>query len=132
MSPAREALGPLELDVLRYVADHHPITVRDVAEHFAQTSGKARTTVLTVMERLRAKGYLARRKSAGGLQYSPKISKAELLDGLVGEFVEGVLGGSISPFIAYLAKTPKLKPAEAKRVEQLLRQFEACEKENQQ
>src|SRR5215469_287212 len=102
MTPPRDPLGHLELDVLRYIADHHPITVREVAAHFAETSGQARTTVLTVMERLRSKGYLARRRADGAHQYRPKISKAELLDGLVGDFVEGVLGGSISPFIAYL------------------------------
>jgi predicted transcriptional regulator len=131
MSPPREALGPLELDVLQYVADHHPITVREVAGHFAETSGQARTTVLTVMERLRAKGYLGRRKAAGAHQYWPKITKADLLDGLVGDFVESVLGGSISPFIAYLAKAPNLTEAEARRVEQLLRQLEAREKESE-
>ncbi len=65
MPPPREPLGRLELDVLQYIADHHPISVREVAAHFAATSGQARTTLLTVMERLRAKGYLKRRKAAG-------------------------------------------------------------------
>ena len=131
MSPPREALGPLELDVLQYVADHHPITVRETARHFSETSGQAHTTVLTVMERLRAKGYLGRRKAGGAHQYWPKISKADLLHGLVGDFVEDVLGGSISPFIAYLAKAPNLTDAEAHRVEQLVRQLEAREKETE-
>jgi len=129
MSPPRESLGPLELEVLQYVAEHHPITVREVARHFAESSGQARTTVLTVMERLRTKGYLGRRKAVGAHQYWPKISKADLLHGLVGDFVKGVLGGSISPFVAYLAKVPNLTDAEARRVEQLLRQLEAREKE---
>ncbi len=65
MPPSREPLGRLELEVLQYIADHHPISVREVAAHFAETSGQARTTLLTVMERLRAKGYLKRRKAAG-------------------------------------------------------------------
>ena len=131
MSPSRESLGPLELDVLQHVTDHHPITVREAARHFAETSGHARTTVLTVMEQLRAKGYLRRRKAGGVHRYWPKISKADLLDGLVGGFIEDVLGGSISPFIAYLAKTPNLTDAEARRVEHLLRQLEAREQETE-
>ena len=53
--PPKEALGPLELDVLQYVSDRHPISVREVAEYFAETTGRARTTLLTTMERLRAR-----------------------------------------------------------------------------
>lgn len=65
MTPPKEPLGHLELSVLQYVADHPSITVREVAAHFAETSGLARTTLLTVMERLRSKAYLKRKKAAG-------------------------------------------------------------------
>src|SRR6188508_859073 len=98
-----EPLGRLELEVLQYVADHQPASVRDVATHFAETSGQARTTLLTVMERLRTKGYLKRRKIGGANRYTPTMAKAELLSRMVGEFVEDVLGGSASPFVAYLS-----------------------------
>ncbi len=73
-----EPLGQVQLEILQYVADHHPIRVGDVAEHFAKTAGKARTTVLTVMEKLREKGYLTRRKLRGTYHYSPKVSKNEV------------------------------------------------------
>src|ERR1700680_1482890 len=124
MPPAREPLGHLELDVLQYIADHHPITVREVASHFAQTSGQARTTVLTVMGRLRAKGYLKRRKSAGLQRYSPTIPKAVLLDRMVGDFVYGGLGGSVSPFVAYLTRSSILNDDEVRKLEQLLKRIE--------
>src|SRR4051794_9291166 len=101
MSPRRESLGHLELNVLQFIADHHLITVREVANHFAETTGQARTTLLTVMERLRAKGYLSRRKVDGVHQYRPTVSKAALLEQVVGDFVDDVLGGTVSPFVAY-------------------------------
>jgi predicted transcriptional regulator len=69
MASHREAIGREELQVLRSVAEHHPVSVREVADHVAATSGKARTTVLTVMERLRGKGYLVRRKWGGVYGY---------------------------------------------------------------
>jgi predicted transcriptional regulator len=53
-----ENIGRAELEVLRYVQDHHPASVRQVAEHFAESKGHVRTTILTVLERLRKKGYL--------------------------------------------------------------------------
>jgi predicted transcriptional regulator len=127
MPPPREPLGRLELDVLQYIADHHPISVREVAAHFAATSGQARTTLLTVMERLRAKGYLKRRRAAGAHRYTPTVRKAELLERLIGEFVEGVLGGSVSPFVAYLTRSPRLKDDEARRLAELLKRIESRE-----
>ena len=45
MARNREMIGREEMQVLRYVAEHHPVSVRDVADHVAATSGKARTTV---------------------------------------------------------------------------------------
>jgi BlaI family penicillinase repressor len=127
MSPPREPLGHLELDVLQYIADHHPITVREVASHFANTSGQARTTVLTVMGRLRAKGYLKRRKSGGLHRYTPTIPKAELLQRMVGDFVDEVLGGSVSPFVAYLTRSSLLNDDEVRKLAQLLKRIESRE-----
>lgn len=121
MARRKEPLGRLEFDVLRYVADHHPITVRQVAAHFAETSGQARTTVLTVMERLRGKGYLTRRKTGGLHRYAPTIPKSDLLHGLVAEFVEGILGGNVSPFVAYLTQKARLGNDEVRKLEQLVK-----------
>ena len=131
MKPSREPLGHLELDVLQYVSDHHPISVRDVAAHFAETSGQARTTLLTVMERLHAKGHLTRRKVAGRHHYTPTVPKAELLSRMVGDFVDEVLGGSVSPFVAYLSQSPLLSAEESRRLEQLLRRIESRERKDE-
>ena len=128
MTPPKEPLGHLELSVLQYVADHPAITVREVAAHFAETSGLARTTLLTVMERLRTKGYLKRRRSAGAHQYTATVSKAELLQRLVGDFVEDVLDGSVSPFVAYLTRSARLSADEASKLEDLLKRIESRDK----
>jgi predicted transcriptional regulator len=122
-----ESLGRLELEVLRYVADHQPASVREVATHFAETSGQARTTLLTVMERLRAKGYLKRRKVASVHRYTPTVTQADLLRRMVGEFVDDVLGGSVSPFVAYLSRSSLLSDDEARKLEQLLKRIESRE-----
>jgi predicted transcriptional regulator len=127
MARRKESLGRLELDVLRYVTDHHPISVRDVATHFAKTSGQARTTLLTVMERLRGKGYLTRRQVVGRHRYSPTVAKADLLHGMVSDFINEVLGGSVSPFVAYLARSSKLNGDDIRKLEQLLKRIESRE-----
>ena len=131
MPSAREGLGHLELDVLRHIADHHPVSVRDVADHFAETSGQARTTLLTVMECLRGKGYLRRRKVGGVNRYSPTISKRDLLEQMVGEFVSDVLGGAVSPFVAYLTRSSALSEEEASKLTELLKRIESREQGSQ-
>src|SRR5947207_11036165 len=100
--PRQASIGRVELEILRYIADRAPVSVRDVAEHLARTKGHTRTTALNVMERLREKGYLTREKVEGVYLYSPCQSRMQLMRTLVRDFVEGVLGGSLEPFVAYL------------------------------
>ena len=125
MARNRETIGREEMQVLRYVAEHQPVSVRDVADHVAATSGKARTTVLTVMERLREKGYLVRRKKGGVYRYSPKHSQAKVLRDLVADFVREALGGSVSPFVAYLAEEADLDDEQVRELARLVADLEA-------
>jgi predicted transcriptional regulator len=117
--------SPAEWELLQYILEHHPITVREVTAQFAETHGHARTTVLTMMERLREKGYLTRRKMGGVNRYSPSETKPELLQGLVRDFVQKALGGSVSPFVAYLGREARLSPEELSELKQLVQEQEA-------
>ena len=120
-------IGRAELEILNYIHDHHPITVRQVAEQYGEGRGLVRTTVLNVMERLRKKGCLLRKQSDGLFYYSPKQAKADLLRNLVKEFVEKSLGGSLSPFVAYLADEAKLTKSEIGELKQIVRDLEKNE-----
>lgn len=99
-----QSLGDQELALLRYVTDHAPMTVREAAAKFGEPHGLARTTILTMMERLRLKNYLTRFKDQSAFQYKPVVGKTELMQSLVKDFVEKSLGGSLSPFVAYLSE----------------------------
>lgn len=87
-----------------FIHEHHPASVRQVADHFAKSRGLVRTTALNVMTRLCKKGFLVRKKIEGLFYYSPKVQRTALLRDLVGNFVREMLGGSVSPFVAYLAE----------------------------
>src|SRR6476660_4717526 len=99
-----KSIGDQELALLRYVAEEGEATVGQAAEGFGAPRGLARSTVLTMMERLRAKGYLDRRQADGVFRYAPRETAGELLHGVVRDFVERTLGGSVSPFVAYLTE----------------------------
>lgn len=110
--PLPPPLGDQEWDLLRFVSDHAPLSVRAVFEQWGTQHGLAKTTVQTMMERLRAKGYLTRAKGDGGFGYAPAVAKRDLLRGLVNDFVEKTLRGSFSPLVAYLAEKKNLTPDE--------------------
>ena len=112
-----------ELQVLHYVHDHHPVTVRAVADHFARTQGHARTTTLTLIARLVRKGHLSRKKIGDVYHYSPRVPRTQLLRGLVGDFVNKALGGSVSPFVAYLADAD-LSAEERDQLKQLVERLD--------
>jgi predicted transcriptional regulator len=121
MSESKIALGPLETDILRYIGDHYPITVAEVAGHFGKTTGHALTTVLTIMDRLRKKGFLTRKKVEGVYRFSPKVPNQELLRNLVEDFVETTLGGSVSPFVAFLAEGGEISEDDLNLLKRLVR-----------
>lgn len=120
----QKSLGELELSLLQYISDHAPITVGEAAEQYGLPHGLARTTILTVMDRLRKKGFLTRTKGDSCYQYVPSIKKGELLRSLVGEFTERVLGGSLQPFMAYLAEDAELTEEDLNDLRKVLQRLE--------
>ena len=61
----------------------------------------------------------------GVYEYSPAVTKAELLRTLVKEFVEKTLGGSLSPFAAYLAQANNLSQDELTELKKTVEELES-------
>ena len=118
--------APLELDVLNVIWENPGCTVADVAEHLSHRQ-YARTTILTIMQRLHAKGLLRRRKEAGVFRYSATQPRKQVLSQLIGGFVENFLGGSPAPFVAYLTEARNITPEQRAVLEQIIRDLEKKE-----
>lgn len=117
------SLGEQEMEILKYVDSQAPISVRDVATHFEQERNLARTTVLTVMERLRSKGFLVRTKVDGIFKYSAKIEAGDIVSSKISDFIEKTLGGSVSPLLAYFSSS-KLSAEEVQQLKALAEKLE--------
>ena len=119
------SIGQAELEILRFIQQQpRPITVREVAQHLSATKGHVRTTALNVMNRLVRKGYLTRRKQQGVFHYAPRQPADQQLRTLVRGFVDRALGGSPSPFVAYLAEDARLSDDDVARLKGLVKQLE--------
>lgn len=114
------SIGDQELALLRFVSERGQATVAAAVEGFGQPRGLARSTVLTMMERLRKKGHLGRRQVDGLYQYAPRTAPGAAVRQAVQTFVDRTLGGSITPFVTYLAERERLSDEELAELETLL------------
>jgi len=117
------SIGDQELALLHYLETHPESSVAEVVTGFGEPRGLARSTVLTVMERLRAKGLLSRRKKDAIYVYRPTASADDVLHSLVGRFVERTLSGSVSPLVSWLARRGTVTTDELAELESLVDQL---------
>ena len=122
-------VGERELALLQWVGERDAISVGEAAEGFGAAHGLARSTVQTMLERLHEKAYLRRRRQQGVFRYSAVHPSGELMQSLVRSFVEGPLGGSLSPFVAYLVEQGRVSADERATLEQLVERLDATEEE---
>lgn len=125
----RKTIGDQELALLQWVARRGGASVGEAAEGFGADRGLARSTVLTMMERLRKKGHLSRRKVASVYRYTSPVPAGEVLRGVVESFVEQTLGGSVSPFVAFLAESGEVTEEELDELEALVARLQEKRKE---
>jgi len=124
VSKNHRGLGELELTVLKIVWEHQPCNVQEVADLLGERHDYARTTVLTVMQRLHAKRFLKRRKRDGVFRYSTTEERSEVMSRLIGQFVEKVLDGSPAPFVAYLAESNGLTDEQAEKLRAMVQEMQ--------
>jgi predicted transcriptional regulator len=118
-------VGDQELALLRFVGDAGHATVGQAAERFGQPRGLARSTVLTMMERLRKKGHLTRRQQEGVYHYAPRTAPGTAVRQAIKSFVDRTLEGSIAPFVAYLGERERISDEDLAELEALLARFES-------
>jgi predicted transcriptional regulator len=119
------SFGEQELALLRHIADAGALTVGEAADQFGSSRSLARSTVLTMMERLRRKGHLSRRLQDGVYRYRARKSSAELLKGAVRRFIDRNLGGSVAPFLAYLSESGEISDSELRELEKIVARLNA-------
>lgn len=126
----KPSIGDQELALLHYLAEHEPASVGEVAAGFGESRALARSTVLTMMERLRSKGYLKRRQADGLFRYSTATGTGEVMRQAVGQFVEKTLAGSVSPFVAWMSENAQVSDHELAELEALVSQLQTRRKES--
>lgn len=129
MAKKQSNLGELELVVLKTIWEHQPCTVQRIAAVLGKRRGCARTTVLTVMQRLHAKGFLNRRKVGKVHRYSSTEERGKVMSRLIGQFLDKVLDGSAAPFVTYLTERENLSDKQIAALQKISRELDRKEGE---
>jgi BlaI family penicillinase repressor len=122
------SLGELEVQVLRLVWQHTPCTERQITDCVQQGREVGRTTVLKTLQRLEAKGFLAREPGDGPVRYVATQAEKSVQLSLIRRFIDGFLGGSSEPLVAYLADSEKLSAQDLKALRSLADKLRKGEK----
>ena len=89
-------------------------TVRDVYEHLRTTRAVAYTTVLTMMKILEQKGYVKKTRGDKAFVYQAAKPRAQVVSGMVREFLDRVFDGAPRPMLLHLVKEAKLSERDRK------------------
>ncbi|RXE30944.1 methicillin resistance protein [Xanthomonas perforans] len=125
-----KTIGDQELALLQYIEEQRHASVGEVAGGVGEPRGLARSTVLTMMERLRAKGFLRRKQVEGVYRYSATAGQDDVVRGAVGQFVEKTLQGSVSPFVAWMSQRAEVSDTELAELEALVAKLQSQRKED--
>lgn len=129
MGKSQPNLGELEFQVLKVLWEQPPCTVVEVADLLKSERDYARTTILTVIQRLHAKGFLKRKKEAGVYRYWPSRDRRSTISRLIKRFVDSFLDRSPLPVVAYLAESTRITPQQAAELRKIVDQWESNREE---
>lgn len=105
----RPPVSDAELEVLKVLWSRGRATVRDVVEAFQRKRRHlAYNTVLTLVSRLREKGYVTADTSDMSHVFTPSVSRDDLLSHAMKELAHRIGDGTASPLVHALIKRQRL------------------------
>jgi predicted transcriptional regulator len=123
--PIQPALSDAEREVMKALWDHGPGTVRQINEVLDRRGRKwAYTTVLTLLQRLQAKGCVASETGAVAHVFRAIATREELLDLRLKDLADELCEGAPAPLVLALVKGRRFSPEEIARFRRLLDQAE--------
>jgi BlaI family transcriptional regulator, penicillinase repressor len=121
-------LTKLELRIMEVLWRHGPASVREVQEHFPESTRPAYTTVQTTIYRLETKRAIKRTKKIGNAHiFEAAISRTAAHRRIVDELL-ALFGGRSQPVMSHLIEAGKLTLDDLRDAEKVLRKHAAKER----
>lgn len=121
--PASRYPTELELLILKVLWQSSPLLAREVQVTLSE-SGKdlAKTSVITTLNTMVDKKYLARKKQGNSYLFSPRITEEQVAGRVLDDVVDRVFDGSTSAVLLSLFDARKVEKGELKELRRLINQ----------
>ena len=113
-------LGRLELQIMNIVWNKGKATVHDVKDAISRGRKPAYSTILTMMRKLEAKGYLEHDVDERTYVYRATVSRQEVRQSLLADLLERVFEGSPSLLVNSLVEQNKVTDEELREIQKLI------------
>ncbi len=116
-------LTPVQFEIMQAVWNAPGgATVAEIWEVIAASRDVGRTTVLNLVGRLEARGWLRRRKHEGVYRYEATVDRDSATADVAEKFVDDFFGGSAGELVMSLLGSKRLSKAEVVQLRKLLDQ----------
>jgi BlaI family penicillinase repressor len=113
-----------ELAVLDALWDRGPSTRRQLTDVLYPGKGPSHyTTVQKLLERLEAKGFVAKSQAGGALTFRPAMSREDLISRRLLDVAEKLCGGSLTPLLMNLVRAKPLTRDELRELADLIQEL---------
>src|SRR5271166_6637857 len=110
-----------ELSVLRILWDRGPATIRQLTDVLYPRGAAAQyATVQKLLDRMEAKGYVGRDRSAAAHSFAATVGRDEVIGRRLRDMAEKLCGGSLTPLLTHLVRTRRLNAREREELRDLI------------
>lgn len=114
-------LGRLELQIMNAVWDRGKATVHDVKSALSHRK-PAYSTILTMMRKLEAKGYLEHDVDDRTYVYRSTVSREAVRHGILGDILDRLFDGSASLLLNSLAEQKRISEKDQRQIKKLIKE----------
>jgi predicted transcriptional regulator len=125
MARSSQDVTEAELAVLRRLWERGPATIRVLAEDvYGQDGTSAYATVQKLLERLEAKGFVARDRKAAVHVFRAAVERDELIGRRLRAVADTLCGGSLTPLLTNLVQGRRLSDSQRQALRALVEQLD--------
>jgi BlaI family penicillinase repressor len=117
----RLPMSDAEQAVLKVLWDHGPLGVKDVLSTFTKAGQEwSRSTVITLLQRLEKKGYVACDKSQHAFVFEPAVSREDEMRSRMNEVASDLCDGETLPLVLAFAQQHRFSAEELARFREMI------------
>lgn len=128
--PAHEYPTPAELQVLRVLWEHGPLTVRQVMQKLNDRQ-RAYTSVMSLMNVMWEKKLLSRRRRGRAFEYAARKQRDKTLGGMVGDLLSRAFDGSAPLLVTQLLDQANPSADELEQIRSAIAAYQQQRKEGE-